>query len=417
MSSIRPVLEVARWEFLRFFKVKEQIVTFVLIVALGAGIWGVGKVADLGRLKSVTVAIVAPEGFRVATPPGTRIRFEPHGAADMPALTRDVDFRRLDGLLAVATSDSAVLRVGKVAAWQSDVETAFQAASKEARLKRVGLSADEEARLTRSAAWSIDQGNPVAREAWRARRLWSVFFILLTLMGLFLGNAYLFVAITGEKSLRVTEQVLSAISPQTWIDGKILGLSGVAAASTAIAGLGFFAMGWMTVLLNAAFGAGATGPAAGSAVGPASPGPDLTILLVDPVFLLVASTFAVLGFLFWFTLYAAVASTINDPNTSSRTVFLFVPMIPSAFCFLGLKDPDSPLMRLLGILPFSSHAALPVRMAMGGIAPWEIPVALLLLVASIWFLRRAAGKIFALGMLLYGKEPRWSEMWRWIREA
>ncbi len=417
MSSIRTVLEVARWEFLRFFKVKEQIVTFVLIVVVGAAVWGIGRVADLGRLKSVTVAVIAPEEFWVEAPPGTRIRFEPRDAASVPALTQDVDFRRLDGLLVVATSDSAVLRVGKVAAWQSDVETAFQAASKEARLRRMGLSVEEEARLARPAAWTVDHGNPAAREAWRAGRLWSVLFIVLTLMGLYLGNAYLFVAITGEKRLRVTEQVLSAITPQTWIDGKILGLSGVAAASTGVVGSGFFAMGWLTAFLNAAFGAGVAGAGAGSAAGGTSPGPDLTILLVDPMFLLVASIFAVLGFFFWFTLFAAVASTINDPNTSGRTVFLFVPMIPASICFMGLKDPDSPLMRLLGVLPFSSHAALPVRMAMGGLAPWEIPVALALLVGSIWLLRRAAGKIFALGMLLYGKEPRWSEMWRWIREA
>ncbi len=417
MSSIRIVMEVARWEFLRFFKIKEQIVTFILIVVVGAAVWGIGRMTDLGRLKSVTVAVVAPEGFRVETPPGTRIRFEPRGAASIPALTQDVDYRRLDGLLVVATSDSAVLRVGKVAAWQSDVEIAFQAASKDARLRRMGLSTEEEARLARPAAWLVDHGNPEAREAWRAGRLWSVLFIVLTLMGLYIGNAYLFVAITGEKRLRVTEQVLSAITPQTWIDGKILGLSGVAAASTAIVGFGFFAMGWVTALLNAAFGAGVADTAAGSAAGGAPPGPDLTVLLVDPMFLLVAFLFAVLGFFFWFTLFAAVASTINDPNTSGRTVFLFVPMIPASICFMGLKDPDSPLMRILGILPFSSHAALPVRLAMGGLAPWEIPAALALLAGSIWLLRRAAGKVFALGMLLYGKEPRWGEMWRWIREA
>ncbi|MEK7315233.1 MAG: ABC transporter permease [Candidatus Eisenbacteria bacterium] len=417
MSSIRTVMEVARWEFLRFFKMKEQIVTFTLIVVIGVAVWGIGRMTDLGRLKSVTVAVVAPEGFSVETPPGTRIRFEPRDSASILSLTQEVDFRRLDGLLVAATSDSAVLRVGKVAAWQSDVETAFRAASKDARLRRMRLSAEEEARLARPAAWTVDHGNPEAREAWRAGRLWSVLFIVLTLMGLYIGNAYLFVAITGEKRLHVTEQVLSAITPQTWIDGKILGLSGVAAASTAIVGFGFFAMGWVTALLNAAFGAGVADTAAGSAAGGASPGPDLTVLLVDPMFLLVAFLFAVLGFFFWFTLFAAVASTINDPNTSGRTVFLFVPMIPASICFMGLKDPDSPLMRMLGILPFSSHAALPVRLAMGGLAPWEIPAALAVLTGSIWLLRRAAGKVFALGMLLYGKEPRWSEMWRWIREA
>jgi ABC-type uncharacterized transport system ATPase subunit len=27
-----------------------------------------------------------------------------------------------------------------------------------------------------------------------------------------------------------------------------------------------------------------------------------------------------------------------------------------------------------------------------------------------------SGEIFALGMLMYGKQPSWSEVWRWLRE-
>ncbi|MGD8781752.1 MAG: hypothetical protein PVH88_22650 [Ignavibacteria bacterium] len=45
------------------------------------------------------------------------------------------------------------------------------------------------------------------------------------LLGIFLGLAYQFVAITGEKQLRISEVVVAAISPQKWIDGKILGIS------------------------------------------------------------------------------------------------------------------------------------------------------------------------------------------------
>jgi hypothetical protein len=39
------------------------------------------------------------------------------------------------------------------------------------------------------------------------------------------------------------------------------------------------------------------------------------------------------------------------------------------------------------------------------------------LVASTLLARRAAGKIFAVAMLLYGKEPTWREMRRWVRET
>jgi ABC-2 type transport system permease protein len=51
------------------------------------------------------------------------------------------------------------------------------------------------------------------------------------------------------------------------------------------------------------------------------------------------------------------------------------------------------------------------------VAWWEVPLALVLLVAAIWIFRRAAGKIFAVGMLMYGKEPSVREIWRWAREG
>jgi ABC-2 type transport system permease protein len=46
-----------------------------------------------------------------------------------------------------------------------------------------------------------------------------------------------------------------------------------------------------------------------------------------------------------------------------------------------------------------------------------VVVACVALVGTIWLLRRAAGKIFHLGMLIYGKEPNWREIWRWARET
>src|SRR4029453_4331799 len=62
----------------------------------------------------------------------------------------------------------------------------------------------------------------------RAEKWAGAAFVGLTCLGVFLGMASFFAGITGEKQLRVTEQVVAAISPQTWVDGKLVGLTAAA---------------------------------------------------------------------------------------------------------------------------------------------------------------------------------------------
>jgi ABC-2 type transport system permease protein len=127
--------------------------------------------------------------------------------------------------------------------------------------------------------------------------------------------------------------------------------------------------------------------------------------------------FSLLGFGFWFTLFAVVAATISDPNTSSRSALLFLPFLPLGFTLAGLDQPDSVGMRVLALLPGISPAAMPVRLLRGTPALVEILVSMALLIAAVWLFRRAAGRVFGVSMLITGKEPRWSEVWRWLREA
>ena len=64
-----------------------------------------------------------------------------------------------------------------------------------------------------------------------------------------------------------------------------------------------------------------------------------------------------------------------------------------------------------------SPAAMPVRLLRGEPALVEILLSLALLAAAIWLFRRAAGRVFGISMLMTGKEPAWSEVWRWMREV
>ena len=110
-------------------------------------------------------------------------------------------------------------------------------------------------------------------------------------------------------------------------------------------------------------------------------------------------------------------ATIDDPHTSTKGSLMMLPFLPVVVAGLLFTRADTAIAQFFGVLPLTSSSVLPLRLLMAEVAPWEVPLALVLLVRAIWVLRRAAGKIFAVGMLMYGKEPTVREMWRWAREG
>jgi len=94
-----------------------------------------------------------------------------------------------------------------------------------------------------------------------------------------------------------------------------------------------------------------------------------------------------------------------------------LPMVPIALAFVGVGEPDGIFARVWSLLPFSAFAGMPVRMSLAPVAGWEIAVAMLGTGLSAAALRRLAGKIFAVGMLMHGKEPSWREVVRWMKQA
>lgn len=409
MSALRTVSEVAKWEFRRFFKPKEQLVTLLLFVMTGLLFYGIGKLREKSEGRPVRIAVAGDAGLHLVAPTGSRLQITHFPSASADSLRVAVGSKALDALLLLEGTEKVRLVVAREPRWKPEIEALLGDARRVAGLRSLGLDAATLDSLLAAPRVLVELHEAASRTGSRASMVTAIIFLVITLIGVYLGNAYLFLGITGEKQQRVTEQILSAISPQSWIDGKILGLAGVAMVSLLTMGLGFILFSVIPGLFDLAID-----PAAVTARAlEASSG----IALPDPGFVVVAAAFSVLGFLFWFTFFAAVAATINDPNTSNRTGMLFLPMMPAAFTFIGLIEPESALFRIWSLLPISAHAAMPVRMALTDVPVWETVLAALGTAISALLLRRAAGKIFALGTLLYGKEPKWKEIARWIREA
>ena len=98
-------------------------------------------------------------------------------------------------------------------------------------------------------------------------------------------------------------------------------------------------------------------------------------------------------------------------------MLLLLPVAAPALAVPAYLHPDGGLALLLSLFPPTATVALSVRLALSEVPAWQLAVAVLGLLATIALLRRAAGKVFAMAILLRGTEPGWREIWRAARKG
>jgi ABC-2 type transport system permease protein len=371
-----------------------MLVSLVLTLAMGGVGYGVAKVAKRSDSAIIRVAVIGGSalGFN-RTDSGDKLVFLPATESDLYSLRNRVKARKLDGVLVISSTDSARLIVRRNPVWKGAVEARLSAARQKLRLAEAGLAPEDLASMLAPlrVATEYQSGSDG-----RAARITALAAAGLVLYGVFISMAYMMVSVTAEKQLRVTEQVISAIQPQTWIDGKIIGISAVAFVNLLV-----FVAGAAVWLVGRSLARGSSFSMGSS----------------DPITIIWILVFALLGFLFWLSVFGAVAATIDDPNSSTRGPLMFLPAVFSFAGFVVVPNPDSLFARITGLIPLTSSAVMPARMAVTDVPAWERLLAALLLVGAALIARRVAGKVFSVAMLMYGKEPSWAEIRRWARES
>ncbi len=79
-----------------------------------------------------------------------------------------------------------------------------------------------------------------------------------------------------------------------------------------------------------------------------------------------------------------------------------------------LNDPSSALAFWLSIIPFTSPMAMMARLPYG-VPGWEIALSIVLLYIAFMFMIWLCGKIYRVGIFMYGKKPTLMEIIRWSR--
>jgi len=237
---------------------------------------------------------------------------------------------------------------------------------------------------------------------------------VLLLMSIIVNGQMVMRGVLEEKTTRVAEVVISSIKPESLLAGKVIGVGG-AGLTQMIAWLvlgGYFQSFFAPIVLKAA-GAGAAVATSGpSTVASGFAGMAWSVLGVSIAYFLV-------GFVFYATLYAAVGSMVNSDQEAQQAQTPVMLLLMSGWIFVNpvIINPNSTLAVVLSWLPWASPVIMPIRMGLTSVSPASVAGSLLLAllgsIGAVWL----AGRIYRVGMLMYGKKPSFAELAKWIRYA
>jgi ABC-2 type transport system permease protein len=226
------------------------------------------------------------------------------------------------------------------------------------------------------------------------------FFIgIVFIMLLFMSSGHLTQAVATEKENRTMEIVVTSISPGQLIGGKVLGI--IAMTLTLVIAWTAFAV--LAVLVGGRF-------------------LDMGMLRdvrVDPRIVITMLAIAAPTYVMLASLMAAVGATVAEGQDAQQVAGLFSLPVVAPF-WLGvivIENPNSPLAIALSLFPPTALSTFAMRIMSVPIPPWQVAVSVALLIlcaaGAVWI----AGRAFRLGMLRYGQQLNWRELFNVKRKT
>ena len=223
-------------------------------------------------------------------------------------------------------------------------------------------------------------------------------FIFLFYMMFVLWGVAIMRGVIEEKSSRIVEVLLSSLTPFQLMMGKVVGISLVGLTQMvvyALSGAAFLIYG-----------------SSQETLGPLLEG-------LSPTMFIYMILFYVLGYFLYATLYAAVGAVCNTEQEAQQAQMpvILLLIIPLSTVFFFMNNPTSMVAQVVSLIPFFTPFIMMVRINTVTPAFWQIALSVILMigtnVAMIWLV----GKIFRVGILMYGKRPGPMEILRWVRRS
>jgi ABC-2 type transport system permease protein len=246
--------------------------------------------------------------------------------------------------------------------------------------------------VTRARAVTLSTGADRTTEVATFARALPFIFLGLMFMGIMIGGQGLLTTTIEEKSSRVVEVMLSAVSPLELMTGKLLGYMAVSLVAMSV----YLALGLMALASFAMLG------------------------LIEPSLIVYLLVFFAVAYVFNGAVMVAVGAAVNDLREaqSLMTPVTVVTILPWLLASPIAQNPSSPLAIVMSFLPPFNIFGMLLRIASTAPPPaWQVWLSIGIGALASGIVVIGAAKIYRIGLLMYGKPPDFATLMRWVRAA
>jgi ABC-2 type transport system permease protein len=368
----------------------STLVTLGILVA----IIFIPKLLGAGDPEEFDVGLVGPASQplgQVLTAQGEAVDVQVHVRQPADAAAAEAAVR--DGSLDLAVIDGRELVAEAEVDEQLNVlvQGASRAVRAQQTLQAAGVGPGEIQAALAPPPLPVRSLEPVDEDARSKRAIATVAVFLL--YGQLIGYCFtVAMGVVEEKSTRVIEVLLAAVRPVQLLAGKIIGIGLV---------------GLIQLAIIAAVGLAVAVPAGAITLPPDAAGTIASVLL-----------WFLLGYAFYSSMFAVAGAIVSRQEELQNTATpLNLLMIASFFIAFtsSVSGGDSTLARVSSFLPPVAPLVMPLRIAGGDAAAWEVALSVAIMLVSIVAVVLLAARLYEGAILRTGARVKLGDAWRAAR--
>lgn len=272
----------------------------------------------------------------------------------------------------------------------------------------------------KTVKWS-KEGDEQASSTYVAIIVGGIFTLLIYIFVITYGGMVM-QSVIEEKTNRIMELLVSSVKPFQLMMGKIIGVMLVGIAQMALWGV------ILSIIMTVASVGFGVSQAQSIAAGQPMPSPtmnmsqdtqELLTALVNLPYAEIGLMFIIMfvgGYLLYSSFFAATGASINEQEDANQFVvpITMITLFGLYAAMYSIENTDGPLAFWASLFPLTSPIVMMIRIPFG-VPLWQELLSIALLYASAFLMIWIGGKIYRVGILMYGKKPSIKEIIKWMR--